>query len=260
MTRSQRLATAVFAIGIIGLGILALVYGDFALVWQPVAPWFPGRTALAYLSGILMLLCGAGLFFKPTFAWSVRILFPYLVLWTLLKVPALFAAPKMEAVWLGIGELAVLLSGGWVLFATLSEPGKQSGWRFFTGQTGIRTAQILFGLALLPIGLAHLVYAKETAALVPAWLLFQLGLTYFTGVTQIACGFGVLFNVLPGLAATIEAVLLSLFALLVWGPVVVVTPTTRMPWTAFLISWVIAGSAWIVAAYTTATKSHKEPK
>ena len=32
----------------IGLGILALVYGDFAMVWQPVAPWIPGRTALAY--------------------------------------------------------------------------------------------------------------------------------------------------------------------------------------------------------------------
>jgi hypothetical protein len=31
----------------IGLGILALIYGDFALVWQPVAAGVPGRTALA---------------------------------------------------------------------------------------------------------------------------------------------------------------------------------------------------------------------
>src|SRR6266567_4682545 len=101
----------------IGLGILALVYGDFALVWQPVAPWVPGRTALAYGSGVLMLLCGAGLLFRATMAWSVRILFPYLIAWALLKVPALVVAPQMEAVWLGIGELCVLLAGGWVLFA-----------------------------------------------------------------------------------------------------------------------------------------------
>ena len=47
-----------FAVGMIGLGILALVYGDFALVWQPVAPWVPGRTTLAYGSGVIMLLGG----------------------------------------------------------------------------------------------------------------------------------------------------------------------------------------------------------
>ncbi len=44
-------AVSLFAIGMIGLGILALIYGDFAMVWQPVAPWVPGRTALAYGSG-----------------------------------------------------------------------------------------------------------------------------------------------------------------------------------------------------------------
>ena len=64
LERRQQAALALFAVGMIGLGILALIYGDFALVWQPVAPWVPGRTALAYGSGVLMLLCGAGLLFR----------------------------------------------------------------------------------------------------------------------------------------------------------------------------------------------------
>jgi len=120
MTRSQQPALTLFAVGMIGLGILALVYGDFALVWQPVAPWIPGRTVLAYGSGLIMLLGGVGLLLRATATWAARILFPYLIVWLLLKVPALLVAPQMEAVWLGFGELAVLLAGGWVLFAQLA--------------------------------------------------------------------------------------------------------------------------------------------
>jgi len=66
MTRSQQPALTLFAVGMIGLGILALVYGDFALVWQPVAPWIPGRTVLAYASGVIMLFGRVGLLLRAT--------------------------------------------------------------------------------------------------------------------------------------------------------------------------------------------------
>jgi uncharacterized membrane protein len=247
MTRSQQPALTLFAVGMIGLGILALVYGDFALVWQPVASWVPGRTALAYASGFIMLLGGAGLLFTATAKWSIRILFPYLIIWLLLKVPALVVAPQMEAVWLGIGELAVLLAGGWTLFAVLAGLEDSSILRFTTGENGIRVARILFAVSLIPIGLSHLFYVKETAALVPAWLPFRAGWAYLTGVGQIACGLGVLFSILPRVAARAEASMISLFTILVWGPAIFAAPRTRLPWTAFFISWAIASAAWVVA-------------
>ena len=156
MTRSQQPALTLFAVGMIGLGILALAYEDFALVWQPVASWIPGRTALAYASGLLMLLAGAGLLVRATAAWSARLLFPYLIVWLLLKVPALLMAPQMEAVWLGVGELAVLLAGGWVLFARLAGLQEGSPLSFATGQNGLRIARILYAVALIPIGLSHI--------------------------------------------------------------------------------------------------------
>jgi hypothetical protein len=55
---------------------------------------------------------GVGLLLRTTVEWWVRILFPYLILWLLLKAPALLLAPQVEAVWLGFGELAVLVAGG----------------------------------------------------------------------------------------------------------------------------------------------------
>jgi uncharacterized membrane protein len=258
MTRSQQPALTLFAVGMIGLGILALVYGDFALVWQPVAAWVPGRSGLAYASGLIMLLGGAGLLFRPTARLSIRILFPYLIAWLLLKVPALVVAPQMEAVWLGFGELAVLLAGGWTLFAVLAGLRERSILAFATGEKGIGIARILFAVSLIPIGLSHLFYVKETAHLVPAWLPFREGWAYLTGVGQIACGIGVLFSIYPRLAATAEAGMLSLFTLLVWGPAIVAAPKTRLPWTAFFISWVITAGAWVVAN-NIATKESAKP-
>lgn len=234
-----------FAIGMIGLGILALIYGDFALVWQPVPAWIPGRTGLAYGSGVLMLLTGIGLLFVSTAAWSIRILFPYLILWLLLKVPAVVVAPQMEAVWLGIGEIAMLLAGGWVLFATLSRLGSRFG--FATGERGIFLARILFAVALIPVGLSHLVYVKQTVELVPAWLPFRTGWAYLTGVGQMACGAGLLLWIYPRVAAIAEAGMLTLFTLLVWLPAIVAKPIARLPWTAFFISWAIAAAAWVIA-------------
>src|SRR6185437_14980204 len=93
----QQPSLTLFAIGLMGMGVIALVVGDFAMVWQPVASWIPGRTALAYAAGVLELAVGCGLLFKRTRAWTVRILFPGLILWASLKLPAVLVAPKMEA-------------------------------------------------------------------------------------------------------------------------------------------------------------------
>jgi uncharacterized membrane protein len=247
MTRTQQPALTLFAVGMIGLGILALIYGDFALVWQPVAQWIPGRTVLAYGSGLLMILTGVGLLIRAAAAWSARILFPYLIVWALLKVPALVVAPQIEAVWLGFGELAVLLAGGWVLFARLAGLRDGSPLAFLTGEKGIYLARILFAVSLIPIGLSHLVYVKETVELVPAWLPYRVGWAYLTGAGQIACGLGVLFSILPRVAAWAEAGMISLFTLLVWAPAILAAPRTRLSWTAFFISWAIASAAWVVA-------------
>jgi uncharacterized membrane protein len=247
MTRSQQPALTFFSVGMIGLGILALVYGDFALVWQPVASWFPARTILAYASGIVMLLGGAGLLLQSTAAWSVRILFPYLIVWLLLKVPAVVVAPQIEAVWLGVGELAVLLTGGWILFARLADLPPGSRFAFLTSDRSIRVAKLVFGISLIPIGLSHIMYVTETVKLVPAWLPYRTGWAYLTGAGQIASGLGVLLSILPRIAAFAEAVMIGLFTLLVWGPAIMAAPKTRLPWTAFFISLAIGSAAWVVA-------------
>jgi uncharacterized membrane protein len=255
--QSQQPGLILFAIGLIGLGVVALVVGDFAMVWQPVAPWMPGRTALAYLAGLLELSVGCGLLFRPTRAWAVRILFPGLILWASLKLPSIVVAPQMEAVWLGLGELTLLLSGGWTLFAQLADLPQDSLFAFAAGERGLRAARMLFAASLPPIGLSHFVYLQATVHFVPAWLPFRAGWARLTGAGQIASGLGVLFNVLPRVAAWAEAAQISIYTLLIWLPACLMSAQSlqavlgqsdkRLPFTGFFISWIIGAAAWVVA-------------
>ncbi|MBS1802739.1 MAG: DoxX family membrane protein [Acidobacteria bacterium] len=253
---AQQPALALFALGLVGMGLLALVYGDFAMGWQPVAPWFPARTLLAYGSGVLMVVCGAGLFFEKTTAWSLRIVLPYLVVWQMLKFPALVVAPKIEGVYLGFGELAVLLAGGWTLFARLAKvEGTSFAWA--GSERAVRVARYYFAVWIIPIGLSHMLYLTPTLDLIPSWLPGKVFWAYLTGIGQIASGLGVLFGVLPRVAAFAESVQIFLYTLLIWLPAILMAnhnlgpsfahANRRLSFTAFLISWIIAAGAWAVA-------------
>ena len=89
----QRAAQALFAIGLGCLGVITLIYGDFALVWQPVPTWMPAHQAVAYGSGIVLLVCGIGLLVPVLTGWAAILCFAYCLLWVSLKVPPLFAKP-----------------------------------------------------------------------------------------------------------------------------------------------------------------------
>jgi uncharacterized membrane protein len=242
-----------FALGLIGLGVLSLIYGDFALQWQPVPASIPGRTILAYASGAVMVLCGGGLLSRRTASLASDVLLIYLLLWLLLlKLPHVVMEPLQEFNWLGFGEIAMIVAGGWVLFAEDRVEQNSSKLKLATGKKGMRIARFIFGLAVIPVGISHFVYARETTGFVPAWIPFRPAWAYLTGAGHLAAGLGVLFGIVPRLAALLEAAMIGVFTLLVWVPLVAKDPS-QLNWTGLLISWTIGAAAWVVAG-SLATK------
>jgi uncharacterized membrane protein len=100
LLQAIRPGPVVFALGMSGLGMLGLVYGDFALQWQPVPDWLPGRHIIAYASAALLLLGGIGLFIKPVAERSALVL--VLVLFCTWVLPQ---AIKVAAVGISVGSL-----------------------------------------------------------------------------------------------------------------------------------------------------------
>lgn len=249
--RAIRIASAghaFFAAAMIWLGAMGLSKGDLVQLWKPVPKWVPAQEALPYLCAFISLACGIGLLWQRTASAASRVLFASLLAWLLvLRLPNLFFQTPLVLVAWSFGSTAVMVAAAWVLYVWFAGERDRQRLGFFTDDRGVRTAQALYGLSLIPFGLAHFMYPDATTVLVPAWLPWHVAWAYFTGATFIAAGLAVTVGVFARLAAALSTLQLGLFGLIVWVPRVLAGAVNDFQWGEFIVTCALTTGAWVVA-------------
>jgi hypothetical protein len=229
------------------LGLVGLAWGDFAAVWQPVPADWPARTALAYVWAGLFVAGGLMLQVRrtaPIGALLVAALFiPFFLLWA----KRVMGFPQILGTWSGFAEEVLFILGGiaaWLCcVVTASEPEERRL---------SRTVRRVFGLCLLVFAAAHVVYVRETAALVPAWLPPGTHFwAYATGLCHALAGIALVSGIQALLAARLLTLMFAGFGLLVWLPQLFApqlsgTPA-HMAWAGNAINLVLTAAAWALA-------------
>lgn len=229
------LGLACLVLGLGGLGVLALIFSDFAFQWQPVPETVPARATLALANGVFLVAACVALVWRRTRITASLALGVYLFLWTfVLHTPRLIGG--VEAAWNGMAEIGTLSAAAFLIAAR--EAGRENL---------VRIARIAFALCLPVFGVAHFLYADFTATMVPAWLGPQLFWAYFTGVGHVAGGVSILTGILPRLGAALFALMVSCFVVLLHIPRVAADPGNRFEWTMLCIALAITGAAWTIA-------------
>ena len=235
----------VFAATMIALGILGLIKSDYVSIWQPIPQSAP---ALAYLCALLSLATGMGLLWHRTAAAAVRVLLVFLLLWLLLlRLPGMLLSPTVDFWWAAC-KTAVMAAAAWILYLRFATDWDRQRISFATGDRGLRTARVLYGLALIPFGIAHFIYLRQTAALVPSWLPMHVAWTYFTGCAFIAAGLAVITGMCARTAAVLSAWQIGMFTLLVWIPIVAAGTKDTFQWSETVVSVALTAAAWVVAS------------
>jgi hypothetical protein len=244
-----RKATRLFyAATMIGIGLVGVAGRSFAPIWLPVPKALLGNQVIMWLSFLVLAVGGFGLLARCAAAAGLALLICFSAWTAVTKLPFIIHSPLVEGGYQSCGENIVYIAGAWVIYCWCANGQGNARLNLISGESGIRAARFIYGLALMAFGLSHFVYLQFTAPLIPPWLPNPVFWAYFTGGAYFVAGVAILFGAWAKLAANAVALQISLITILVWGPMVLAGEMSPMHLQETVVSWAITAGAWVMAA------------
>ncbi|HLY63055.1 MAG TPA: hypothetical protein VKV95_20095 [Terriglobia bacterium] len=224
-------------------GVAALAFGLITLAWHEYNGWhLPGY--LAYPAAAAEILGGAAIQFRRTAKVGAAVLGAVYVAFALGCVPTIVATPRIYNSWGNFFEQFSLATGAAIVYARLilAQPG---AW---LEETLHRIGRILLCICATSFALEQAFYLHPTAQLVPKWLPpTQMFWAVTTTVLFALAAVALLANRMALLATRLLTMMLVIFGLLVWVPLLLSNPHSHTNWSETTETFAIAGSAWILA-------------
>ena len=240
-TPSSNLGRHVFGAAVFASGLVTLVWHDYkdwdqlrSILNATAGPVFVYAAAAAWIFG------GAAIQFRRTAKTGAVVVGAVYLVFALLCVPRIVAAPQIYNSWGNFFEQLSLVTGAAIVYARLS-----SAW---APETLNRIGRILFGICAASFTLEQAFYLGATASLVPKWLPpSQMFWAVATTVAFALAAVALLTNRKALLATRLLTMMIVSFGLLVWIPLLFSDPHSHTNWSEFALTFAIAGAAWILA-------------
>ena len=235
--------------GRIVLGASAVLFGIIALMWHDVDTWqglariwkLPGGRVIGDCLMVAQIAGGAGLIFPRTARVASIVFGAVYALFALDRIGGIIVQPGNFLQYDSFAEAFSLVCAALAIYAATDTNAAQAA------MLG-RTARIGLGLCTIAFTLAQVFFLKATADLVPAWI--PPNQTFWAVLTTVAfalAAIAMLVNRQAQLAMRLMTLMLVLFGLLVWVPIVITHPQSHNDWSEFSINFLIAGAAWVIA-------------
>jgi hypothetical protein len=220
-------------------GMAALAFGVITLVWHDYNDPHQFRYVV-YAASAALILGGAAIQFGQAAKPGAALLGAAYLVFVLLCVPGIIAAPRIYNSWGNFFEQFSLLSGAAIAFARCS-----SAW---SPHTLKRIGCVLVGVCAASFALEQAFYLQATASLVPRWvppgqMFWAVATTVFFGIAAVA----LLINRMALLASRLLTMMIVGFGLLVWVPLLLSSPHSHTNWSECAETFTIAGATWILA-------------
>jgi hypothetical protein len=195
---------------------------------------------IVYAASAALIFGGAVIQVRRTAKAGASALGAAYLVFVLLCVPGIVAAPQIYNSWGNFFEQFSLLTGATLVYARLS-----SAW---SAEALHRIGRILLGICAASFTLEQAIYLNATASLVPKWIPpSQMFWAVTTTVLFALAAVALVANRMALLATRLLTVMVVSFGLLVWVPLVLSDPHSHTNWSENAETFAIAGTAWILA-------------
>lgn len=219
-------------------GVAALASGLITLIWRDYNN-FHSLRYIVYAAAAAQMFGGASILFRRTAKTGAAILLASFLVFVLLCVPPIVTAPLVYNSWGNFFEQLSILTGAAMVYARFS-----SAWSW---ETMHRTGRILLGICSVSFAFEQAFYLDATANLVPKWFLpSQMFWAVATTILFALAAVALLANRMALLAARLLTLMLVIFGLLVWVPLVYSAPFNHTNWSEAAETFAIAGAIWIL--------------
>jgi hypothetical protein len=236
--------------GRILFGASAVLFGVITLMWQDPATWqnlqqiwrLPFGTIIGGCLMTALIAGGIGMQFPRTARLASVILGVVYLCFSLACIPSIIAATNIYERYGGSFFLFFsLLCGAIALFAATEANAARA---LVFG----RLARLGLGVCAISFTLGQILLPHETAGLVPKWIPpSQMFWAVLTTIAFALAAFAILINRQASLAMRLMTLMLALFGVLVWIPLLIAHPEAHFYWSEFALNFLITGAAWMVA-------------
>ncbi len=198
----------IYAIGIIGMGVLCILLKDFIPGRPPAATWaahIPGKLAWDYVSGCLLILSGLAVIFKikPRIASLVVALM-------ILTFSFLLRHLYMMTDWIGAYKALALGGGSLIVAASFHGPDSNKRPIARTDEKLVFTGCLFFSLFFIICGFAHFRFDDFIIKqFIPSYIPYPAFWTYFCGICLLAGGIGLLLPSTRKWAALLAGIMIA---------------------------------------------------
>ncbi|MEP7338260.1 MAG: DoxX family membrane protein [Acidobacteriota bacterium] len=241
------------AIAMVAFGVQHFVYLDFVTrVFPKLSAWVPGRPFLACVFGAFLVAGGLAIMLGKAARLAALLLGAViLVSFALLHLPLAMANPHNGGLWTNAGKALALSGGSFLVAGSLPANLKlPANWLAKIGRAlekFIPWGRCFLAAFLILGGIQHFIYAEFVATLVPSWIPGHLFWTYFAGVALIAGGVGIIIPMTTRLAASLTAIMIFLWVVLLHIPRALADLHNANETTAVFEALAMTGAAILVA-------------
>jgi uncharacterized membrane protein YphA (DoxX/SURF4 family) len=242
----------VYGLAAILFGILAVTWNDFNL-WQQVRPLgaFPGREILLYVVAAVEILGGVAVAWTATARGGAVALGIVYLFFAVLWLPLWLEKPLVYDRLANFFEQFSLVSGALILYATADSNHSPRAAKL------ARIGYYGFAACVVSFTLEQLIYLHGTAEFVPKWIPGQMFWAIFTTIAFALAAIALISGRAAVVASRLLTLMIVLFGVLVWLPAPFQHPHSFIAWAGNVENLAIAGAAWIVSDYLSASLAAK---